>query len=209
MNVYNRFYAWLQKRWRDEAVYPPTDAFKKRYLPNIRGTVLEIGPGAGSNFRYLPKDIHWIGVEPNRSVVRELSAEAQALGMSHIEIHNGVAENLPLPSGSCDAVVATFVLCSVKDQAKVLSEIMRVLKPGGKYVFIEHVAAKRGGMLRFYQDILNPFNRLWAGNCHLNRETLTAIRAAGFQDTAIEEENIKMTILPWPHIRGVGSKPSA
>src|SRR3989344_6572777 len=80
MDLYNKFYAWLQKRWKDEEVYPPTEQFKRKYISTLSGTVLEIGPGAGSNLRYLPKDIHWIGVEPNPPVIETLKAEAQAEG---------------------------------------------------------------------------------------------------------------------------------
>lgn len=207
MNFYNKFYAWLQKRWKDEEVYPSTDAFKRLHLSNLSGTVLEVGPGAGSNFRYLPKDIHWVGIEPNTPVLEALRAEAQAQGITNIKIHNDVGENLPLPDNSCDAVVATFVLCSVKDLTKVLSEVIRVLKPGGKYIFIEHVAAEKGSILRYYQSIITPINRLWAKNCHLNRETLLSIMAAGFKDVSSEKENIRMLIVPWPHIRGVAIKP--
>jgi ubiquinone/menaquinone biosynthesis C-methylase UbiE len=116
---------------------------------------------------------------------------------------------LPVADNSCDTVIATFVLCSVQDQSKVLAELLRVLKPGGKYIFIEHVAAPRGSFLRLYQNFINPLNRLWAKNCHVNRETLNAIKSAGFINIDSESENIKMIAVPWPHIKGVAQKPSA
>lgn len=206
MKLYDKFYAWLQRRWKDEEVYPPTDAFKRKYLSDLKGTVLEIGPGAGSNFRYLQKNVHWVGIEPNKPINEELRSEARAQGISNIEIHNGYGEKLPVRDNSCDAVIATFVLCSVKNQAQVLREIIRVLKPGGTYIFIEHVAAQKGSVLRFYQNTVNPISRLWAKNCHLNRETLSAIVAAGFKNITVEEESIKMLVIPWPHIKGVAYK---
>ncbi len=209
MELYNKFYAWLQKRWKDEKVYPPTDTFKRKHLSNLSGTVLEIGPGAGSNFRYLPKDVHWIGVEPNSPVNEALRAEAEAQGITNIEIHNDPGEKLPFPNNSCDAVIATFVLCTVKNQAKVLSEMIRVLKPDGKFTFIEHVAAEKGSVLRLYQDLTNPLSRLWAKNCHVNRETLATIKSAGFNDIAVDQEKIRMMGVPIPHIRGTARKPLA
>lgn len=206
MKLYDQFYAWCQNRWKDSEVYPPTDKFKKQHILTLTGKVLEIGPGGGSNFRYLPKNIHWIGIEPNAQINKVLRNEAQKHGITNIELYNASGEQIPILENSCDAVMVTFVLCSVRDQAKVLSEIMRVLKPGGKFIFIEHVAASRGTILRLYQNLTNNFHRLWAKNCHVNRDTLAAITAAGFVDISSEHENIKMLGISVPHIRGVGFK---
>jgi hypothetical protein len=76
MKIYDNFYAWLQKRWKNEKANPSIEEFKRKHFSALTGTVLEIGPGAGSNLRYLPKDIYWIGIEPNPPVIKELQAEA-------------------------------------------------------------------------------------------------------------------------------------
>lgn len=208
MNLYNKFYAKVQKRMKDKEVYPPTDAFKRKHLSTLSGTVIELGAGAGSNFRYLPKDIQWVGIEPNAPVNKELKAEAEKYGISNLELHNAYAESMPVESNRFDTALATFVLCSVKNQGEVLEEIFRVLKPGGKFIFIEHVAAEQGTLLRFYQNLTSPLHQLWAKNCHINRETLKSIENAGFKKIEMEKENIKMWGIPFPHIRGLFFKPT-
>ncbi|MBX4204796.1 MAG: class I SAM-dependent methyltransferase [Candidatus Doudnabacteria bacterium] len=196
----------MQKKWKDEEEDARSLGFKQKYFSQLSGKVLEIGPGAGTNFKYFPKEIHWIGIEPNEVINQELIKEAQRQGLTNIEIKNSQAEQLPLESDSCDAVIATFVLCSVLDQKKVLAEIFRVLKPGGRYLFIEHVAAPRGSLLRLYQNAANPFHRLYAGNCNINRETAKYIQATGFKNVSITEGKEKLFLLPWPHIWGVAEK---
>lgn len=206
MNLYKRFYAGLQKKWRDEEESPESKEFKLRYFTKLTGTVLELGAGAGTNLKYLPKDIHWIGIEPNEVINESLRSEASKYGITNIEIKNGKGEQLPLADSSCDAVIATFVLCSVDNQQQVLSEIKRVLKPGSKYFFMEHVAAPKGTWLCWYQNFINPFNKIWTNNCNVNRETLATIKNSGFKNVSATEANIMMTIAPWPHIWGVAEK---
>ncbi len=207
MNLYNNFYAWCQKRWKNDEVYPPTDAFKRKQISTLSGTIIEIGAGAGSNLRYLSKNVHWIGIEPNPPIINALRAEALKQGISNIDIHNELGENTQVATSSCDAAISTFVLCSVRDQNQILKQLLRVLKPGGKFIFIEHVAAEKGTLLRLYQNLTNPIHLLWAKNCHINRETLLAIQNAGFKNITLEQENIKIWGVPVPHIRGVGYKP--
>lgn len=206
MNLYNEYYAWLQKKWKDEKLHPSTEVFKRKYISTVSGRVLEIGPGAGSNFHWLPKDIEYVGIESNKPVIETLQTEAHTHGFLKVEIFHAYGEQIPIPNSSCDAVIATYVLCSVKSQGAVLREIMRVLKLGGKYIFIEHVAGKKNSLLRYVQNLTNPFSRLWAKNCHVNRETLLAIKNAGFTNLTIEEESIKTFLIPEPQIRGIAYK---
>ena len=99
--------------------------------------MLEIGAGTGANFGLLSGDVDWIGLEPDRGRRREL-AESRAGCM----ILDARAERIPLPDSSVDGALATIVLCSVRDQDRALAEIVRVLRPGGRFVFFEHVAAR-------------------------------------------------------------------
>jgi SAM-dependent methyltransferase len=117
--------------------------YKRKLLADLHGDVLEIGPGSGVNLSYYAPDVHWIGVEPNPYSHRYLHATAAALGRA-LDLRTGYTEALPAPDQSMDAVVSTLVLCSVHDLDASLAEIRRVLKPGGKYVFLEHVAAPAG-----------------------------------------------------------------
>lgn len=179
--------------------------YKRQLFRELSGTVLEIGPGTGANLRYFPKErIEWIGVEPNRFMYRYLKEEAARLGM-RIEVRNGDADQLPIPDSSVDAVVSTLVLCCVADQDHSLQEIMRVLKPAGKFLFIEHVAAPRGSRLRRLQNWLTPLWRRAGDGCHPNRETWIALEKAGFDQ--ITYRNFKAPIpIVSPQIFGVALK---
>lgn len=152
---------------------------KRALLGELHGDVLEIGPGAGPNLIYYPKDCRWVGVEPNSFMHRYLR-EAAELADLRIEILELMAESLPVKNNSMDAVVSTLVLCSVQEPAKVLQEIRRVLKPGGRFVFLEHVAASEGTRLRTVQRWIRPLWKRVADGCHPDRETGPAIEQAGF-----------------------------
>lgn len=196
-----RLFAWALARFHgkyEEAV----TARKPDLFRGLSGTVIEIGPGAGANLPHFPRGIRWIGVEPNPFMDPYLNRQAQALGME-IEIRRGTAEHLPMPNGSVDAVVSTLVLCSVRDQQVVLREVLRVLKPGGRFVFIEHVGAAHGTRLRRRQQWVKPLWRRLADGCQPDRETWTALEQAGFANLAYERFSVPAPIIS-PQILGVG-----
>jgi ubiquinone/menaquinone biosynthesis C-methylase UbiE len=116
------------------------EPYKRRLFSGLAGTVLEIGPGAGANLQFLSTGVRWMGAEPNPFMHKYLRVEAGRLGRS-IELCGAMAEALPLADRSADNVISTLVLCSVRDPPRALAEIRRVLRPGGKLLFIEHVAA--------------------------------------------------------------------
>ena len=179
-------------------------ARKRALLSEVHGTVLEIGPGAGANLRYYPADVRWIGVEPNPYMDRYLRKEAERLGLA-VEVRRGTAERLLVGDASVDAVVSTLVLCSVDDLGRALRETLRVLKPGGRFVFLEHVAAPRGTWLRRLQRLVRPVWRVVADGCHPDRETDAAIAAAGFAEVRLERFSLPMGLVG-PHIAGVALK---
>ena len=150
--------------------YQSLGELKKALLGNLQHQVLEIGPGAGASLAYYPEDISWIGVEPNPFMHPYLEREAQQLGLANIKLLSGTAEDLPVEDQSIDTVVSTHVLCSVTDLQASLQEIKRILKPGGSFVFIEHVAGECGSWTRKAQDGVNPVWKNLFDNCHLNRE---------------------------------------
>ncbi|BDG17332.1 class I SAM-dependent methyltransferase [Thermus brockianus] len=131
-----------------------SEPWRKKLLGSLAGKVLEIGPGTGVNLAYLPDGVHWIGLEPNPYLHPHLKRALSLRGLSG-EVLLGQAEAIPLPEESVEAVVATLVLCSVADPRATLAEILRVLKPGGRLVFLEHVAAPPGSSLRRFQDLLS------------------------------------------------------
>lgn len=160
---------------------------KEEFIGSLSGTVVEIGPGTGANMRYYPPDVKVIAVEPNEHMQVRLRQKAELHGVD-LEVRTVQGEQIDVDTESADAVVATLVLCGVDDPAAVLSEIRRVLKPGARYFFLEHVAAEPGTWVRRVQDAVMRPHR-WAFNgCEVNRETLEAIEAAGF--SSIDHETI-------------------
>jgi SAM-dependent methyltransferase len=154
--------------------------YQREVLSSLSGTVLEIGAGYGANFGCLAAGTDWIGLEPDPAARRRLATIAAAYGY-HRPVIASAAERIPLPDASVDAVAGTRVLCSVADQAMVLAQVRRVLRPGGQFVFFEHVAAPRGTASRVLQRCCAPLSRRLTG-CDTARETWRAIVAAGFRD---------------------------
>lgn len=178
---------------------------KEKLFADISGTVLEIGPGAGVNLQYYPKDVRWIGVESNPFFSDYIKQQAQRYGLEHVEVKQGTAQVLPAADGSADAIVSTQVLCSVDDVSKSLAEVRRVLKKGGKFYFIEHVAARRGSLLRLWQMLTKSWHYWRSHGCRVDREMLATIKLAQFQ-TVHAEEFMVGRILPDPYISGVAIK---
>jgi ubiquinone/menaquinone biosynthesis C-methylase UbiE len=178
---------------------------KRQLLGDLSGKVLEIGPGTGANLQYFPKDrIQWIGIEPNLFMFHYLEKEAHRLGLQ-IELRNGTADSLPIQDSTVDAVVSTLVLCCVTDQRRSIQEILRVLKPGGKFVFIEHVAGPRGTWLRRLQNWISPIWKRAGDGCHPNRETWVELERAGFGKLTYENFKAPTPIVS-PQIAGSAVK---
>lgn len=193
----------------DENIYGKK---KRKLFSEVKGKVLEIGPGTGINLNYYQKSIEWRGLEPNKelhNLLREKIKES-SIKANIIECR---AEKIPLIDNSVDFVVSTLVLCSVDDQIKALSEIKRVLKKGGKFLFIEHVADKPGTLRRFLQNIAphTPW-KLFSDNCRPNRETWNNIRAQGFSNVKVyhfKQKKFRLNpaaYLTRPHIIGKAIK---
>ncbi|MEM9137092.1 MAG: class I SAM-dependent methyltransferase [Cyanobacteria bacterium P01_F01_bin.42] len=178
---------------------------KSMLFAGISGSILEIGPGAGSNLRYLNDQVNWTGVEPNSHMIPYLQKEAESLGQP-IDISLSTLDDFEA-TDAFDYVVSTLVLCSVPDLAESLRKIYAVLKPGGKFLFVEHVAAPEGSLLRQMQTGLRPIWSWIGDGCQLNRQTGSAIRAAGFNDVSYEAFDAPVPIaLIRPHICGVAIK---
>jgi ubiquinone/menaquinone biosynthesis C-methylase UbiE len=181
-------------------------SYKSELFADVCGTVLEVGPGAGANLRYFAgKEIRWVGVEPNPYMNRHLAEEARRVGL-RIDVLCGAAEDLPVKAASVDYAISTLVLCSVTDQRRALSELVRVLKPGGKLVFIEHVAAPPGTLLRRIQSFVKPLWRRMGDGCSPDRETRASIERSGLAIGHIIEFAAPLPIVR-PHIAGYAIKP--
>lgn len=164
-------------------------AHRQRLLAQATGRVLEIGAGTGANVPYYGDAVTSVTlVEPEAPMARRLSRRA-AGSRRLLDIVEARAERLPLPDASVDTVVSTLVLCTVADQARALAEVRRVLAPGGRLLFLEHVRSDDPRLAR-WQDRLNRLNRIVAHGCNCNRATLEAIRAAGFSVAALERTEL-------------------
>ena len=181
-------------------------ARKRAIYGGLPGTVAEIGPGAGANFRYYAPGTRVIAVEPNAAKYPRLRVRARQQGID-LEIRSVPGESVDLPDACVAAVVGTLVLCTVDNPQQVVSEIHRILVPGGRYIFLEHVAAVSGTRLRGLQNVLlRPWRWLFDG-CHLNRETQHVIQAAGFASVDMDCFVMDKPWLPFaPHIFGVAVK---
>ena len=154
---------------------------RREVLAEARGRTLEIGAGTGANVELYPDAVtELVLTEPAEPMARRLEEKEP----DHHVVRAG-ADALPFPDDSFDTVAATLVLCTVPDQPRALAEIHRVLKPGGKLLFLEHIRSAEEGKAK-WQHRLTPLQKRVACGCHLDRATPDAIAAAGFELTRLE-----------------------
>ncbi|MDP4262529.1 MAG: class I SAM-dependent methyltransferase [Bacteroidota bacterium] len=204
-SIRQRFFAWMLNKGEseNEKIYRQ---IKASLFRDIHGTVVEIGPGTGVNFNYFPEDIDWIGLEPNEAFHENMLKKAASKNIN-ARLINSVAEKIDLPDESADMVISTLVLCSVKNMKAALQEIKRVLKKGGRLIFIEHVAAPKKTGRRKVQQLFNPLNRFMADGCNCTRETWVDIEQAGFSSVHLRHETLNGTMAVFaPHIFGYAIK---
>ncbi len=190
MSISGRIFAAVYDRMSAGPEKAGLAEHRRALLAGARGRVLEIGAGTGANLAFYGDGVESLTVvEPEAPMARRLERKAQELGRP-IELVAAPAEELPFADDSFDVVVSTLVLCTVDDQATVLAELRRVLKPGGRLLFIEHVRAEDAGLAR-RQDRLNRLNRVVAHGCNCNRTTVDAIREAGFAIGDLQHDRLQ------------------
>jgi ubiquinone/menaquinone biosynthesis C-methylase UbiE len=182
---------------------------RRRLLEHAHGRVLEIGGGTGANLPYYGESVQEVVfAEPEEPMARRLERKL-ATGSLNAHVVRATAEELPFEDGSFDVVVSTLVLCTVTDQKRALAEIHRVLKPGGRLLFLEHVRAEDAKLAR-WQDRLVGLNRRIAHGCNCNRDTLAAITAADFAVADVEHDRLpKAPPIVRPLIVGVAEPVAA
>lgn len=170
---------------------------RSRIVPQADGDVLELGCGGGINMDfYDPARIKsFAGLDPSPALLDQSKDAAQAKGMK-ADIRAGVGEAMPFADASFDTVLVTFTLCSVHNQQQVLSEMRRVLRPGGKALFLEHGAAPDSGPAKLQRWIEPVWKRL-SGNCHLTRPITDAYASAGFKIAHSEKGYMPKTPKPF------------
>ena len=149
-------------------------------VPRAAGDVFELGCGGGINHEFYDPAVitSYAGIDPHEGLLDSARAAARDKGWA-ADLRQGRGEAIPFADGSFDCVVCTFNLCSVDDPARVMSELRRILRPGGQILFLEHGRAPDAGVRR-WQERIEPLWKRMAGGCHLSRPIATALSGAGF-----------------------------
>jgi SAM-dependent methyltransferase len=158
---------------------------RRRVLSGASGRTIDLGAGTGVNLDLFPEAVsELVMAEPDQHMLKQL--RAKAAGRGGVEISGASAQELPFVDDSFDTAVFTLVLCTVPDPEAALRETARVLKPGGKLLFIEHVRANEAG-LAGWQDRLEKPWRFLADGCHCNRDTVAMIEASPLRLEQVEQ----------------------
>jgi ubiquinone/menaquinone biosynthesis C-methylase UbiE len=162
---------------------------RRALLARAQGRTLEIGAGTGVNVELYPDSVsELVLTEPDGHMRRQLERELTALGRP-AEVVDAGGERLPFPDASIDTAVATLVLCTIPDPQVALAEATRVLKPGGRLLFLEHVRSDEPKTARWQDRLERPWG--WFGRgCHPNRDTLATIEASGLEVAEVERGRI-------------------
>lgn len=179
-------FALLYDRIMDATEQNGLGALRHTLLADLQGEVVEIGAGTGVNLAHYGDRVSSLTlVEPEGPMARRLRERVEASGRD-ATVLQAPAEALPLPDDSADVVVCTLVLCTVRDPARALAEVKRVLRPGGRFVFVEHVrAADDDPGTQRLQRWVEPVWSTLGGGCHLTRDTASSIEAAGLRFTEL------------------------
>src|SRR5688572_7009807 len=157
-----------------------TMADRARYVRMASSMVVEVGVGSGHNLRfYGPAVTRLVAIDPSRALWA-IARRRQGRVSRPVDFLAASAERMPLGDATADTVVMTWSLCSIPDALGAVREMRRVLKPGGRLLFVEHGAAPDPAVRR-WQDRLDPLWRRVAGGCHLNRKIDELLEAGGFR----------------------------
>ncbi|KAM5333753.1 thiol S-methyltransferase TMT1A isoform 1-T1 [Glossophaga mutica] len=217
-------WSWICKKYfpyvlmKLSETYNKQMASKKRELfsnlrdftgPSGKLSLLELGCGTGTNFKFYPPGCRVTCVDPNPNFEKFLIksiAENRELQFERFLVAAG-EDMHQVADGSMDVVVCTLVLCSVGSQERILREVCRVLRPGGAFYFMEHVAAERSTWNHFWQQVLDPAWYLLFDGCNLTRESWKAVEKASFSQVKLQHIQAPLTWeLLRPHIYGYAVK---
>ena len=200
--------------WYSEVVVPrlvhlvlsrePFRGLRPRALAPAQGRVLELGAGSGLNLPHYGPAVHEVlALEPN-AAARRMAQRTR--GGARVQFVAGDAHALPLTDASVDAVVSTWTLCSLADPALALAEVRRVLRPGGRFLFLEHGRSPDPRTAR-WQTRLTPLQRRLAGGCHLDRPIATLVSGAGLEVERLDEFDVLGLSLVGHHFLGSAYAP--
>ena len=189
-------FSWLMSKYYDYMLHDAESKclqdWRKTLLQDVSGDVLELGCGTGANLPFYSKTLNSLVLtEPNRHMRHQLALKLVEYPHLSANTLDCSAESLPFPDATFDAVVSTLLLCSVKNPTRALSEIHRVLRPHGKLLFIEHVAASNRPLRLKWQRRIEPFWKILQCGCHLTRDTEKNIIQAGFAYQKIIRQSMR------------------
>jgi ubiquinone/menaquinone biosynthesis C-methylase UbiE len=203
--------------WTDQVVPRFTDKMlgsravmklRKRAVEGLHGEVVEIGFGSGLNVPLYPLDVARVyAIDPSR-VARKLSADRVDASPVSIDFVGLDGASIPLGDASVDAALSTFTLCTIPDVTSALSEVHRVLRPGGTFHFLEHGLCPDTAVAR-KQHRFNGMQQRLAGGCHLDRPIDDLVREAGFEISELDNDELPgpKFMLPWSYLyEGVATK---
>ena len=207
MGLRSRFFASTYDRFSKGMEAAGLAEMRRNLIEGASGDVLEIGGGTGANLSYYGAGVESLTItEPEPPMLKRLERKARE-GNSPATILRAPAEDLPFEDASFDTVVSTLVLCGVDDQPRAVRELRRVLRPGGRLIFIEHVRSDDPQTAKM-QDRMNPLNR-FVVCCDCNRPTLDTVRSAGFAVTELEQTELpKSPPFGRPLIIGTATAPA-
>ncbi len=188
MGIYEKCLLPRLTRWFMNNMIPRGE--RGKCLAGARGRVLEVGFGNGLNLLHYPPEVERVvGIDPSSASEKLARREIEQCPFP-VEVHTGVAEALPFADASFDTVVITWTLCTIPDPESALREMARVLKPGGRFHFVEHGLSGDPGVAR-WQHRLNGIQKFIAGGCHLNRDIAALIAESGFSMEELETYYVK------------------
>ena len=207
MSLRSTFFALMYDSQVDKAEKAGLHALRERLLAGANGDVIEIGGGTGLNLPCYGPDVRSLTItEPEPPMLRRLQRRVHEHRPS-ATVLRASAEDLPFDDDSFDVAVSTLVLCGVEDQPRALRELRRVLRPGGRLLFLEHLRSDDPALARL-QDRMNWLNRLVVC-CDCNRRTLDSIRQAGFTVTEVDHTGLpKAPAFVRPAIVGSATAPA-
>jgi ubiquinone/menaquinone biosynthesis C-methylase UbiE len=190
VSLYGRFFAAGYDRFMAGPEKAVLRGHREALLEGVSGRVLEIGGGTGANLPlYGPGVEEIVMTEPEEPMAQRLERKLDAYSLP-ARVVRAPAEALPLEDESFDFAISTLVLCTVGDPDAALREVHRVLKPGGKLLFLEHVRSDAPGLAR-WQDRLNGLQNRVGHGCNCNRRTLENIQRAGFAVAELEHDQLR------------------
>ncbi|HEX8856671.1 MAG TPA: class I SAM-dependent methyltransferase [Thermoleophilaceae bacterium] len=206
-NTWGRVFAAVYDRLQKGAEEAGVREMRRGLVSQASGRVLEVGAGTGLNLDHYGDVEELVLAEPSPHMASKLEHKVAASGRA-AQVVQAPAERLPFPDNTFDTVVVTLVLCTVPDQSDALTEIHRVLKPGGRMLFMEHVRSEDAKIARWQDRVERPWGWFACG-CHPNRDTLATIQRSPLElEFSAREKAPKVPRLVNEGVAGAARKPA-